>query len=352
MSRSRQLHFALVFAGTAIVVLALWLWPRDSRADQKNTVVQAQAVPVKTAPVSVQTIPQSVGTLGSLVALQVATISAQENGRITAIHFKDGQQVASGMPIVQMDNAQAQADYVTAVAAWQLAVTKYNRSKLLINEAISLQDLAALKADMDSKNATVHSTQAELNAKQIVAPFSGVLGAFQVAQGDYVSAGTSIVTLVNSQQLKADYKLAQDLKAQLQLGQLVAITSDAYPNQVFYGTVSFISPTVNQDTRSIDVEATINNKDLLLAPGMFVQVSQQIGKITNALVIPDNALQADIKGYFVYKLVNNHAVQTYVQAGQHLTGQVQIVSGLQPTDIVVAQGQQNLDDGSLVQVMN
>lgn len=351
MNNSQRWHLAIVAATAVLLVLVLWLWPRDSHAAKKNIVIQTQPVPVKTVPVAIQTIPQAVGTLGSLSALQVATISAQGDGRITAIHFKDGQQVASGMPIVQMDDAQAQADYVTAVAAWQVALTKYNRSKLLINEAISLQDLAALKADMDSKNAAVHSTQAALNAKQIIAPFSGVLGAFQVAQGDYVSAGSAIVTLVNSQQLKADYKLAQDLKAQLQLGQLVAITTDAYPGKVFYGTVNFISPTVNQDTRSIDVEATIANKDLLLSPGMFVQVSQQIGKITNAMVIPDNALQADIKGYYVYKVVNNHAVQTYVQAGQHLTGQVQIISGLQPTDIVISQGQQNLDDGSLVQVM-
>lgn len=347
--KTKGLQISFVLAVLCLVLFLLW--PKGTHAEQANPQAQDPIIPVRASAVSIESIPQSVDTLGTLSAPEVVTISAQSDGRVSAIHFKNGQQVASGMPIVQMDNTQAQADYDSAMAAWNLAVTKYNRSKLLINEAISQQDLADLKADMESKHAAVQSAQASLNDKQITAPFSGVLGAFQVSVGDYAKAGSAIVSLVNTEQLRADYKLPENLKSQLQQGQLVEINSDAYPDKVFYGTVNYISPTVNQTTRTLAIEATINNKDGSLAPGMFVHVAQEVGKIDNAVMVPDNAVLADIKGYFVYKLVGDRAVQTYIQEGQHITGAIQVVTGLQKGDQVITEGQQKLEDGSIVKVL-
>ncbi len=351
MSQVKRQRVVYIVMALLMLAFLLWVWPRGSEANDPKKDHTPAALPVKVAPVAIQTIPQTVKSLGTLSAPQVVTISAEADGRITAIHFKNGQQVGEGMPIVQMDNSQAQANYDSAVAAWKLAVTKYNRSKLLVNQAISQQELANLKADMDSKHADVKKAQATLNATQISAPFSGVLGQFEVQQGDFVKAGSSIVNLVNTEQLRVDYDLSEARKSELKLGQLVAVTTSAYPKKTFYGTVSFISPTVSEQTRSIAVEAMIPNKQDLLSPGMFVHVAEQIGKIQNAIVIPDQAVQADLKGYYVYQIKNNHAVKTYIQAGQHMTGTVQVVSGLQKGDEVIIEGQQNLDDGSLVKVL-
>lgn len=349
----KKLRKNLTLCGVGLVgLIALVLcWPKSSEAGKAKQ-HHSPVYPVQVTTVSQQNIPQTVSAIGSLSAPEVVTISAQADGRISAIHFKDGQQVGEGMPIVQMANTKAQADYNSAVAAWKVAQTKYDRSKLLVNEAISQQDLAKLQADLESDHAAVQTAQAVLNDTQITAPFSGVLGSFSVSPGDYIKAGDPIVNLVNTEQLQVNFSLPENLKPKLQQGQLVEVTSSAYPKKTFYGTVSYISPTVDPDTRTIAIKASLPNKDNLLSPGMFVHADEQTDQIKDALVIPDNAVEADLKGYYVYKLQGDRAVQTYITEGQHITGAVQVEQGLKKGDVIVTAGQQKIEDGSRVKVLD
>ena len=250
-----------------------------------------QPIVVEVAHVTAGNIPKSIEALGSLSAVQNVTVSAATSGRISAINFKSGQSVAKGMPIVQLDNQQAQADYQTAVTEYKLALQKYNRSKNLVNEAISKQDFAILQADVATKESTVQSKLADLNEKRIVAPFSGVLGAFQVQAGDYVKDGDPLVTLVNTAQLRADYNIPEQNLPELKIGQLIMIKTSAYPNQIFYGTVNFISPIISPDSRMVAVQALIDNSKGPLFPGMFVHLSEELGTIKNAIIIPAAAIE-------------------------------------------------------------
>ncbi|WP_264435383.1 efflux RND transporter periplasmic adaptor subunit [Coxiella endosymbiont of Dermacentor marginatus] len=138
----------------------------------------------------------------------------------------------------------------------------------------------------------------------------------------------------------------------LKLGQFITITSSTYPKKVFYGTVSFISPTINPDARSISIQALVPNDMKLLSPGMFVHVAHQISISKNTVVIPEEAIQADIKGYYVYKVADGKASQIYIKIGTHLGNQAQVLSGLKIGDAIVwVAGQQKLDDGSFVKVV-
>ena len=313
--------------------------------------LEPQPILVEVTQVKMADIPNMVSALGNLSAVRVVTISAESDGRIAGIHFKSGQEVDQGMPIVELDNTQAQADYQSAVTNMKLARIKYERSKLLLNQAVSQQELATLKADVESKEAIVKSKLSYLNQKVITAPFSGVLGAFHVQVGDYVKAGDPLVTLINTTQLRADYQLPESFLPKLKLRQFVTITSSTYPKKVFYGTVSFISPTINPDTRSISIQALVPNDMKLLLPGMFVHVSHQISVAKNTVVIPEEAIQADIKGYYVYKVAGSKAGQIYIKIGAHLDNQAQVLSGLKIGDLIVVAGQQKLDDGSFVKVV-
>lgn len=317
----------------------------------KPVFVGEQPILVNVAQVKTADIPNSVNALGSLSAVRVVTISAEADGKIAGIHFKSGQEVDQGMPILELDNAQVEADYQSAVTNMKLARTKYERSKLLLNQAISQQELATLKADMESKEAAVKSKLASLNQKIITAPFSGVLGVFRVQVGAYVKAGDPLVTLINTSQLRAEYQLPESFLPKLKIGQLVAITSSTYPKDVFYGTVSFISPTINPDTRSISIRALVPNDRKLLSPGMFVHVRHQISIAKSTVVIPEEAVQADVKGYYVYKVIGGKVGQIYIRIGTRLDDQVQVLSGLKVGDTVVVAGQQKLDDGSVVRVV-
>jgi membrane fusion protein (multidrug efflux system) len=322
----------------------------DSSKKKEAAQVAQPAIVVNVTKVTSGTIPKKIEALGGLTAVEKVTISAETAGRVETINFKDGQQVAKGMPIVQLDNQQAEADYQSAVTAYHLASQKYERSKSLVDEAISKQDLAVLKAGVATRQATVQSKLADLNEKQVVAPFSGTLGSFAVQAGDYVNAGDALVTLVNSALLRADYNIAEDVLPELKIGQLVSVTTSAYPNKIFYGTVTFISPTVSQDSRMVAVQAQINNKDGSLAPGMFVHISQQTGEIKDAILVPSAAVSADIKGYFVFQVEGNKAVKAYVTTGMHTGGNIQITKGLKVGDTIVVAGQQKLEDGSIVTI--
>lgn len=342
-----------VWIALIIMILAPIAWAVTSH---KSTESQPQsmaesAIVVNAEQVGQQDVPTMLQALGSLSAVQVVTISAEVDGRVAAIDFKNGQRVGKGMPIVQLDNEQAKAAYQTAVTALQLARTKYERSKQLLNTAISQQELDQLKAQVDTMSANVKSKLAGLNQKQVTAPFSGVLGAFRVNVGDYVQAGDPIVTLVSTDQLRVNYSIAESSLPELKTGQLVEVTVGAYPRKTFYGTVSFISPTVNKATRSVAVEALVPNKKNLLSPGMFVHVAQRISIQKNALVVPSQAVLADIKGYYVFRVEDDKALKTYITIGTRINGMVQVLSGLTNKDSVVTNGAQKLEDGSTIKVV-
>lgn len=310
----------------------------------------AEPTLVNAAQVSQSSMPTSVSSLGTLEAIQHVTISSPVGGRVDNIYFKNGDTVTKGMPIAQLDNKQAQADYQKAVSTLNVDRKKYNAQKLA-GAAIAAQELAQSKATVEEDEADVQNKQAALNQLEITAPFSGTLGDFKISAGDFVKAGDPIVNLVNSSQLQADYSLPEDLYPKLAKNQMVKVVSSAYPNQVFYGTVNYIAPSVDQTTRTIGVQALLPNDKNKLSPGMFVHISQQISKNQQALVVPLQSLQADIKGYYVYKIVNGHAVQTPVTTGTRTNSMVQITSGLSLGDQIVSAGAQKLNDGDAVRVL-
>lgn len=321
-------------------------------ADKHAQASTPESLPVQISKVQLEDVPNMIPSLGTLEAFKRVTLSSEVDGRIIAINFKDGQQVGKDMPVVQLNNAQTKADYQSAVTDFQLAEQKYDRSKSLVNIAISKQDLAVLKADVANKKSAVQSKLADLNEKQVKAPFAGTLGAFKVQVGAYVKAGDPLVTLVKTEQLKVEYNISEKVITDLKTGQLIRVSTSAYPNKYFYGTVSFISPTVSSASRMMELKALVDNRKGLLRPGMFVRIEQQVSTTKNALVVPSAAISADIKGYYVFKVNEDKASKVYVKTGMQVGANTQIISGLAANDVVVVAGQQKLTDGSLVKITN
>jgi len=225
-----RLKSGLISVGVILVLSICTYGSLIARAEGKPKKVKQSkqnAIVVQVTQVSKADIPQSVQALGSLEAVQKVVISAEDAGRVTAINFKSGQQVVKGMPIAQLDNAKATAEYQSAVTSLNVIETKYKRSKLLLNEAISQQELDQLQSDVESAKANVQKAQSVLNSKQVFAPFNGVLGTFNVQVGDYIAVGTPMVTIVNTKQLQIDYSISENSIPQLKTGQLVQVKVDA-----------------------------------------------------------------------------------------------------------------------------
>lgn len=339
------------FLSRATFTILFFLLSSAGFADVKPTDLNAPIV-VNVTKSTTLDVPEFIQALGTLSAVDSVTLSSEVSGRIAKIYFKNGQTVGAGMPVLQLDNSKDQATYDSYVAELDLSRHKYERAALLLNQAISAEELETLKANVAADEANVKSGLVGLNQKEIQAPFAGVLGAFNVQVGDYVSAGDPLVSLVNSSRLRVDFNIPQDLVSKLKQGQLVNITVDAYPHKIFYGTVSFIAAIVSKDTRSIAVEALVPNPQNLLSSGMFVHVAEQVSITKNAIVVPQDAVLADITGYYVYVVHANKVSKVYVQLGTHVGTLVQITNGLSSGETIVSAGQQKLSDGSIVAVVS
>lgn len=344
------MRFSVILASLTMFVLLVY--GAISNGQKKDNTSDNQPIVVEASKVQKSNIPQEVISLGSLKASKMVTISSEVDGRISKIYFANGDKVGANMPIIQLDDRRAQADYHAAVTALQLSRNKLNRAKLLLNEAISQQEYEQLKANVDSKESDLKIAQATLNQKQIKAPFAGILGAFQVQEGDYIKPGDALITLVKTQELEADYNIPEKNLPQLKKGQLIKLVVSAYPNKTFYGTVNFISPTVSDTTRMVSLHAAVDNKDNLLSPGMFIQVTQQVGISKNVIVVPESAVSADVKGYYVFKIINDQVSQTYITIGNRVGDLVQVIKGLNVGDSIVTAGQQKLQDGSYIKIKN
>lgn len=341
--------YKLVTGALIVVLLGAGLASADHPEKPKKDL--ANAINVETAQVTEMAIPTTLFSVGSLIALKSADLSSEVKGRITKIYFQNGDFVHVGQPIVQLDDVLAKAELFSAEAALRLSQATYSRYSTLLKEGgVSQETLDQQKSSLESNEADVQKEKVDLKQKTIKAPFSGVLGVFNVTKGEYITDGQALVNLVDKQQLKVQYNIPQKYLSRLQLGQMINVNSDSYPNKVFDGEVSFISPTIDDDTGSVTVQATIDNSENLLSPGMFVTINQIIQEDPNALIIPEQAVVASLQGSYVFVIKNGVAKSIKITLGHRRQGYVQI-HGLKLGDEVVIAGQQKLQDGNPVIVL-
>lgn len=321
---------------------------------EKPAVIQPSSrIAVETVNVQQQTIPVDVNALGSLQADQSVDISPEVDGQIAKIDFHNGEEVKAGHVLFQLDDSIARAQLEAAEAKLRLSKEDLRRNhRLLKHDALSQQALDQAIEQVAQDQASANEKRLLVKKMQLRAPFSGNVTSRQVSVGQYVTVGQTLVTLVNTDDLKVIYNVDQTYLSQLKLGQTVQVRSDALPGETFSGTVSYVSPSIDETTRTVEVHATVPNNAQQLAPGMFVNVSQELSERDNALVVPTQTLVATIAGQKVFVIKNGRAYETPVKIGARTLKYVEITSGLESGDVVVSAGQQKLRDGSQVQIID
>ncbi|MBD9356430.1 efflux RND transporter periplasmic adaptor subunit [Methylomonas albis] len=323
-----------------------------------QAVSQMQAPPpplVAIAEVKQEQWPASLATVGSLRAVAGINISNEVAGQIKAIHFESGQTVKQGQLLIELDSATDQAELQGLQAEQHLAQIRYQRTAQLIDKKfVSQSDYDQNKALLEEASAAVASKQTLIAKKQIKAPFSGDLGIRQVDLGQYLPVGSALILLQKLDPIFLDFNLPERYLSQLSLSQQVTINVQAYPDTGFSGEIVAISPAVEQQSRSLKVQARLANQDRKLHPGMFAQVQIVSGKQSAVLTVPDTALTYNPYGESVFLLTasdKGFTVQNrQVQSGQSRAGRVEIISGLNAGDKVVSAGQVKLRNGMPVAV--
>lgn len=307
--------------------------------------------PVTVAIAKQKLVPQIITAVGSLRSLDVVTISPEIAGSIKAILFTAGQHVPIGAPLIELDNSIYAAALQSAKANLALSQLDFKRTAALLKRhVVSEQTYDQAKATLQAQEAQVKTATTQLQKMTLRAPFAGIIGAQRVSIGAYVAVGQNLATLVNKKNLVVDYQVPEKYLPDLHLGQVVQLSSSAYPKKIFSGYVSFIAPSINEATRTIAIEGTIPNATEVLTPGMFVTIKQQLANIS-AVLVPAESLVPTIEGQKVYRVINNRAITTPVTVGEIDSEGAQVLTGLKPGDTVVTTGQLRLKDDAPVEIV-
>ena len=235
-------------------------------------------------------------------------------------------------------------------------VTLSRSNKLAAQQFTAQQTVDQNKSALQVAQANIARIQAMIDQKLVKAPFGGQLGVRQVDVGQYLSAGTPIVTLTDLDTLHVNFTLPEQARASLAIGQSVEFSVDAFQDRVFKATLTTIEPQIDPSTRNIKLQATLDNPGHLLLPGMFAAARLQLPAQPNVVTVPETAVDYSAYGESVYVLREDgktkdgkpkyKAVQTFVKTGARREGTIAILDGIKPGDLVVNAGQVKLQNGA------
>jgi multidrug efflux system membrane fusion protein len=309
-----------------------------------------------------ETIPNLLTAVGDLAAVHQVNVTSDVNGRITDIHFTAGASVKQGTPLIQLFDAPEQGDLANFKAQQRVAQISLDRAKQLAERQFGPQaTVDNAQAAFDQASAGIAKTEAIISQKLVRAPFDGELGVRKVEVGQYLTAGTQIVSLTDLSVLYANFTVTEKDSAQLKVGQVVRIAVDAYPGRTFDGKITTIEPQIATETRNIRVQATMQNPDKILKPGMFATTTVVLPDKPPVITVPETAVDYTLYGDSVYLLTEKKeedgktkltVTRTFVQTGNRVEGRAEILKGLKDGDRVVAVGQLKLQSGSAVTISN
>jgi len=307
-----------------------------------------------------EVIPNLLVAVGDLAAVHQVNVTSDVNGRITDIMFTAGASVTAGTPLIQLFDGPEQADLASFKAQATMTQLSLERAKQLASRQFGPQaTVDQAQSAFDQATAGIARTQAIISQKLVRAPFDGELGVRKVEVGQYLTAGTQIVSLTDLSELYANFTVTEKDSAQLKVGQTVRVVVDAYPGRNFEGKITTIEPQIATDTRNIRVQATIANPDRILKPGMFTTTTVVLPDKPAVVTVPETAVDYTLYGDSVYLIKEKKeddgktsltVARTFVQAGKRIEGRAEILKGLKPGDRVVAVGQLKLQPGAAVTI--
>ncbi len=353
----------LMLVAVALLVGALGYFKlRQVQAAVKGGAFQPPPEAVTTIVAKQETWPSTLSVVGTMAPVHGVTVSADLPGTVDTITFDSGQFVHEGEVLVQLDTRQERAQLAAVEAQRDLAKINYDRMQQLVNEGvISRMEYDKSTAEQRQTEANVGEIKATIQRKTIRAPFSGILGIRQVNLGQYMSAGTAIVSLQALNPIYANFNVPQQVMSQMRPGQNVKISTDGASGHEYTGRVNALESTVDESTRNLQVQATLANPENKLRPGMFVQVEVGVGAQRSLFPLPASAINYAAFGDSVYIVTDlkgpdgktyRGVRQQFVKIAGARGDQIGIVSGLNQGDEVVTSGAFKLRNGAAVAVNN
>lgn len=345
--------FVLVSAGVAAA--GWWFWKRQQQATTAGGIAGAKgAVLVTTAKVRRENYAYELEAIGTVRAYETTEITSNVTETITALHFNDGDQVKKGQLLAILSDAEEQALLASAQA--QLAEEEREIARLqgLVKEGAApearLEERKTLATIAGQK---IREAEAKLADRRILAPFDGWLGLRRISVGALVSPGTVIASLDKFDVVKIDFTIPETVLGSLKPGTQIAAANDAMRDRKFEGKLAHLDSRIDPITRSIAARAEVPNPDLALRPGMLVMVNLSL-EPRISLSVPERAVVPLGTRKFLFLIDpaggQTRAKRVEIRTGRRKPGFVEVLSGVQENQTVIADGLVGLQDGAPVKV--
>jgi membrane fusion protein (multidrug efflux system) len=307
--------------------------------------------------------------IGTFRAVQGIDVAPQIGGKVTAVHVESGQDVERGTLLYEIDHSVEEAELASDLATLKNTTLALERQqKLTVSGNAAKANVDAAEAARDSAAATVAKVRATIAQKMLTAPFSGRLGIRRIDLGQYVSPGTSLITLQQLDPIYVDFPLPEKWLDLLKEGQPVEVSVDAYPGQIFRGVIAAIDARVATDSRNVWVRGVLANKSMQLLPGMFADLNVVAGTPVATVTLPRTAINSSLYGDNVYVVKplppaagGTTAAQVgpdtpltierrFVRVGETRADRVAIQDGIKAGEQVVTEGQVKLTPDARVRI--
>src|SRR4051812_7521622 len=318
---------------------------------------------VSSAVVKAEDWAPTLNAVGSISAVQGAVVSTELGGVVANVAFQNGGVAKKGELLVKLDTSAEEGLLKNAQADLELARQNLERTRDLANRrVVSKQDLDAATSLFGQKQGTVDNINAVIRKKQLLAPFDGQLGIRQVNVGQMINAGQQVVALTALDPVYVDFALPQQELSKLTEGLEVTVRTDAVPGKDFKGKLTAINSMVDPVTRNVPLQATLDNPDHALHPGMFAKVEVSLAETKKTVVIPGSAVSYAPYGDSVFLIEKQKDPKTgkesdtprqqFVRIGEARGDFVAVTQGLKTAETVVSTGVFKLRNGMAVSVNN
>jgi RND family efflux transporter MFP subunit len=324
------------------------------------------AFPVITGQTSIRKVVYTLNQVGTLEATQEVTIRSEIEGSIIEILFKEGRGVKKGELLLKIDSTKIQAKIRSLKASIdQLKVRLANRQRtldrnrpLVEKELISRLNFDNLQTEIKEIESEIAQIRANLALEEerlsdtfIRAPFDGVTGTRNISVGDYLRVGEPVVTVVDLNPLEITFNIPERYSPNISVGQEVFLTVVSFPKIVFKGTIFFISPRVDVNTRNFQVKARVDNSKHLLKPGMFARVELMTEVHENALTVPWESIIHTESEIYIYIVEGNTAKKVPIHLGKTTNEWAEVIdTNIPPGKKVILEGKYAVKDGMKISI--
>ena len=348
-------HVGECLVGGAVLACAVLFYVKTGTERSINRGRRKAEIPaVKIQKVTTAAVRVRVEGIGTGLARESVDITANATELVVGLYFEDGQTVKKGQLLVQLRDDQYQAELQQMRINQAEQERELKRLTPLYHARITSQkDFDAAKTAVSRAKTAIGIVEYQIGNRRIIAPFSGRLGMRNVSIGDLVSPGTKITTLDDISEIKVDFRVPEKYYPEIKPGQKVGVQTASFPNRIFKGSITAVSPRIDPVTRTAEVRAVVPNPEGKLAPGMLFVVTLELGEHTS-INVPEQALMSlgEIQYAYVYKPGQKRVERRDVKLGQRGRGRAEILSGLKVGELLVTDGVLKLVDGSPVQIIS